>query len=648
MSIVPTMRIEQFVSELPDSPTDVSDATTKSFDIAAFISLIHFGPETLFEVRIPKVGQRNLTHAGFFTDAAKAAEAIKRFDVIHKPAGIYISLNPVIPGKKIRKRAMTGETFEVDMKATNSIGYAGAGTQMGNEDAARRNWFFVDIDPDRPAGTSSTESQMENSIALADVIESELSKGVHTEELPHRKSWFVPPDSTPQPVSTDLLKDLARTRKDQRKESVRANENHVPSYGSELPANDPIIAETISEAREKLKKIPKRFADDRDSWLKIGMALHYSHTSLLPEWIGFSKQSNSYNEGECEKIWNKINKSGGITCDMLNHYLPNESATAKHAKELLAGAAEIDSDESKGKLLAELKAFNDSQRAPMPDDEIEKTFAKLQKVESNIRKRQENIDVGNGVVRRSVDDPSRLAESFIEKLNAEKEAVRYWSGQWYRYRDGVYTFVEADSMANAIFASVESDFVSAFHREDLAAKGRKTPSVRKVNQSIVNNVLLSLRSRSTTEGQLMHDWQGGRNVRMGHHVAMENGILDLSKAAKKTDSDVLSQWSPSWFSTMKLSFAYNQHAQCPNWITFIGNTFGGDREAMETVQMWFGYLLTPDNSHQKMLFIIGNMRSGKGTIASVMTSLYGLQSVSNPKLSDPLFVSKNGRWSLRV
>ncbi len=48
---------------------------------------------------------------------------------------------------------------------------------------------------------------------------------------------------------------------------------------------------------------PKR-ADDYQLWLQLGFCLYNIDTSLLNIWVDFSRQSDKFKEGECEKLWN--------------------------------------------------------------------------------------------------------------------------------------------------------------------------------------------------------------------------------------------------------------------------------------------------------------------------------------------------------
>lgn len=59
------------------------------------------------------------------------------------------------------------------------------------------------------------------------------------------------------------------------------------------------------------------------------------------------------------------------------------------------------------------------------------------------------------------------------------------------------------------------------------------------------------------------------------------------------------------------------------WVAKLAEWFGGDQESIETIQEWFGYLLTADTSQQKGLFILGPKRSGKGTMIRMMEFLVG-------------------------
>lgn len=59
----------------------------------------------------------------------------------------------------------------------------------------------------------------------------------------------------------------------------------------------------IDLARQALARLSPSRADDRESWIKVGMALHFVSSNLCGEWDQWSSQSAKYTPGECSKLW---------------------------------------------------------------------------------------------------------------------------------------------------------------------------------------------------------------------------------------------------------------------------------------------------------------------------------------------------------
>ena len=89
------------------------------------------------------------------------------------------------------------------------------------------------------------------------------------------------------------------------------------------------IPETDStRARDFLDRIPAADADDYDTWLKIGMALHSAgDDSLLQDWIRWSAISGKFEPGICEAKWKTFNgSSGGVSVGTLAHLAGHEKS----------------------------------------------------------------------------------------------------------------------------------------------------------------------------------------------------------------------------------------------------------------------------------------------------------------------------------
>jgi P4 family phage/plasmid primase-like protien len=92
--------------------------------------------------------------------------------------------------------------------------------------------------------------------------------------------------------------------------------------------------------------------------------------------------------------------------------------------------------------------------------------------------------------------------------------------------------------------------------------------------------------------------------------------------------------TPALFTINALDFDYDPEPEAPErWITFLEQILGDDLESVELLQEWFGYCLVADTSQHKMLLVVGPPRSGKGTIARILTRLVGAANVVGPTTS---------------
>jgi predicted P-loop ATPase len=89
------------------------------------------------------------------------------------------------------------------------------------------------------------------------------------------------------------------------------------------------IPETDStRARDFLDRIPAADADDYDTWLKVGMALHSAgDDSLLQDWIRWSATSGKFEPGICQAKWKSFNSTaGGVSVGTLAHLAGHEKS----------------------------------------------------------------------------------------------------------------------------------------------------------------------------------------------------------------------------------------------------------------------------------------------------------------------------------
>jgi len=92
--------------------------------------------------------------------------------------------------------------------------------------------------------------------------------------------------------------------------------------------------------------------------------------------------------------------------------------------------------------------------------------------------------------------------------------------------------------------------------------------------------------------------------------------------------------TPQLFVTSALDFDHDPNAPSPTrWYQFLDEVLPGDPESIRLLQTWCGYVLTGETRLQKMLMLVGAKRSGKGTVARVLTRLIGTANICGPSTS---------------
>ncbi len=122
-------------------------------------------------------------------------------------------------------------------------------------------------------------------------------------------------------------------------------------------------------------------------------------------------------------------------------------------------------------------------------------------------------------------------------------------------------------------------------------------------------------------------WLGDGQTPASEIVAMANGLLHIPTRR-------LFPHSPSFFSRHSLPFDYDPDApQAQRWEHFVKELFDDDMESIETLQEAMGYAVAGGTRLQKMFMFVGPPRSGRGTIARVLTGLLGQHNVAGPTLA---------------
>jgi P4 family phage/plasmid primase-like protien len=238
-------------------------------------------------------------------------------------------------------------------------------------------------------------------------------------------------------------------------------------------------------------------------------------------------------------------------------------------------------------------------------------------------------------IEKAGDDPSYLAEVNLRNYRLKGRNLVYWRNEWLQYKQNRYEHIAKDDLSPRILIGIQEEYERQWHAS------KKDKPVRQVPMSKVRDVIEHTKSRSSI-GNVVNlgswiaedKWKWSRRVGPTNCVALKNGVLCLDKLFEGAKiEEFLLPHSPEWFSSACLEYDYDAGAKCPTWEKFLNDAFNNSEEAIMTLQKWIGYLLVHDMSLEKIMFIIGKKRSGKGTIMKTIVELLGESAVASPSLN---------------
>lgn len=231
------------------------------------------------------------------------------------------------------------------------------------------------------------------------------------------------------------------------------------------------------------------------------------------------------------------------------------------------------------------------------------------------------------------DDPHRLARVNLESYErAHDGRLVFWRDEWWKYKSGRYRKIELSELRAKVTASIRAEFVRCWKvRQEKRTDDADQP-VRKVNRSLVANVIGAMESMVAQPNSIeMPSWLPDRKPR--NYLSMANGMLDLDALLDDKDEDeCLLPHTPHWFSSMRLNYKFDPEAKCMQWMNCVNFISGGDREKLDLMQEWAGYLLTTKNHEQKFFVFEGEGNNGKSSFYAGIQAMLGKENVSHVSL----------------
>jgi putative DNA primase/helicase len=239
------------------------------------------------------------------------------------------------------------------------------------------------------------------------------------------------------------------------------------------------------------------------------------------------------------------------------------------------------------------------------------------------RKRQNGSEAPTALIL-DPHDPMQAARTLVAArfVNDDHRLLHRHRGTFWRFQANHYALADQETVRTEVWKFLEQ----AQRRGEKNGK----PVPFKPNRARVSDVLDALASVCNLDSRIDPPaWLDGADdlPAAAAMLALGNGLLHLP-------SGELYPPTPNHFGLTASDVVFDPDAPDPkHWLAFLDDLFGTDESAIIALQDWFGYALSPDTSQQKILFVVGPRRSGKGTIARVLTSLLGRDSVANPTLA---------------
>jgi putative DNA primase/helicase len=241
----------------------------------------------------------------------------------------------------------------------------------------------------------------------------------------------------------------------------------------------------------------------------------------------------------------------------------------------------------------------------------------------------ESPDAGELKAAASDCDPAIEASHILAACTlGEFSRLMFWRGSWWWWSNGCWREKPGEE--------VRAEVVNRMNERWLDVKAR-----------IVSDVMEHLRAKAmapssfeppTWRGKPPHGWPADECL------ATKNSIVHLPSLVERREPNQIPA-TTAFLTTAATDFALDLNATRPDtWLAFLDALWGDDPASIEALQEWFGYLLTHDTRQQKLLLLVGPKRSGKGTIARVLTALVGKGNVAAPTLGG--LATNFGLWPL--
>jgi P4 family phage/plasmid primase-like protien len=360
-----------------------------------------------------------------------------------------------------------------------------------------------------------------------------------------------------------------------------------------LPIGDEMLKATLA-----LRNVP---SDDYHEWIHVGMALHSAFGDAgKAVWVEWSRKSAKFDEGAIDKHWRSFHNHPG-------------GKTIAYVYWLAIQAYPDWRREWQGEQPHASGATTESTRETTQAD------AQGDALGLGIR------DPASGRVILSPKQTLPTAQAFVDEHYQHNglPTLRAFGDTFWRWANNCYYPIEDAELRNQLHPWLHGALRWQTNRKtekpELVPFDSNPMSVTAALETIRPHVFLA---DSTPAPCWLSDAANRHPVH--ELLPFRTGTLHVPSGQTLVPT-------PQLFNFAALDFDYDPRAPQPRrWMAFLQEVFGDDQQSILLLQEWFGYCLTTDTRHHKILLVVGPKRAGKGTIARILRQLVGVANVVCP------------------
>lgn len=420
----------------------------------------------------------------------------------------------------------------------------------------------------------------------------------------------------------DLL--ASKTQVDVREEALAADDEDglLALARTSMP-----LGLTEDACRDILKLLPKDdWCDDRDGWLKVGMALHHEFEGAdegFDLWCEFSQESDKFDEADQRRVWDSFrpSKTDPITMGFFRKLAAEDGLEFDAACEAIrqtSGYRASLSEAAKYELMAweqDVVLGILAEKAKL--DNLDITKPSLRK--SLVAERRAYVKRTQDAASLRLSIESWLAEEVLRVFYAGGERLVVVAGTPWSFRKGVWSITDKETIHHQSLRVIQKVFQGGRGAPEALVEAVRDSDRTDFLNALTGNVAslvqkLRTEDSSTDPLGLRRRYPESVVNCMNGEVWFEDGTYELR------------QHDPDNRFTHQAAVMYDEDAECPQWDEALERIFRDcdDPEGMiRHLHEVMGYLIQSNRDHALWVLFYGVGANGKSFVASALQHLMG-------------------------